>query len=98
MASVQLVLTGGTPVTFNVPSPTGRVTITIMANPAEVWATTDGSYPSVPTTGVTVTNQKTIAGVLGQQGVLLPSLPGGHMSVAQINLASYGTPTVELEW
>jgi hypothetical protein len=98
MASTQLTLTGGTPVTFFLPAPSAEVVVTIVANPAETWATADGSYPTNPALGQNLGNMQIIAGVLGQQLVIQPPEPSGHMQNAEINLASIGTPTVTIEW
>jgi hypothetical protein len=81
-------------------APTGRIIITIVANPATVVATADGSAPTVPV-GTTTNNTAgavIIPGVLGQQGILQPPLFGDHMQVPTVNLASTGTPTVIIAW
>lgn len=99
MASVQLTLAGSNVVQYQLPSFSGRVTVTIMSNAAEVWATSDGNVPAAPSgTVATSGNQKTLAGVLGGQMVLFPVQFGSHMVAPLIQLASSGTPTIELEW
>jgi hypothetical protein len=100
MPSVRVTLTGPTEVIVPISAPTGRVSVTIEANAAEVWATADGTYPTQPgvSSSTAPANQVTIAGVLGAQGVLQPPLYGDHMAVPSIRLASAGNPIVLVEW
>lgn len=99
MPSTQVTLTGSTPVTVQLSAPTGSVNVTITAAAAEVVVTADGSYPTLPSNGVTNnTNAIVIPGVLGQSGIIQPPLFGNHMQIPSLNLASTGTPTVLIQW
>lgn len=99
MASVQLVLTGATPVLFTPPGPVGRVLVTILSAPATVYITADGSYPILPTAGVeNPTGLVTLAGVIGQQIQVPCPLFGDHMATPTLRLASAGSPVVQLDF
>lgn len=98
MASVQATLTGATPVTVNLPAPTGRIVVTIVGGAAEVYVTADGSYPSTPSATNNLSDLRVIPGVLGAQVVMQPPLFGDHMVLPTLNFASAGTPTVQIEW
>lgn len=77
----------------------GRVVLTLMSGPAEVWATIDGSLPVQPQNGVVNSGaQVTLAGVAGAQAVLQAPLFGDHMAAATVRIASAGTPVVEISW
>jgi hypothetical protein len=98
MPSEQLVLSE-TPSTVFPGVPVGRVKVTILANPATVSATGDGSWPQMPITGSVEPTTTVIAGVLGQVGWVVPPTPAGHLNGnPQINLASNGNPTVLVSW
>lgn len=97
MPSQQLVLSAS-PSTVFPGVPASRVKVSIIANAATVVATGDGSYPTLPSSGTTVPNGIVIPGVLGQQGFVTCPIPGGHMALPQINLASSGNPTVVVSW
>lgn len=98
MASVQVTLTGATPVTVPLGATAGRVVLTMISSPAEVYVTTDGSEPTAPTDVENPTTASVLAGAIGQQTVVQPALTAGHMVPTVINLASAGTPVVQLEW
>jgi hypothetical protein len=100
MASVQETLTGN-PNNFtevDIPNPTGRIVITMMSAPAEVWVTSDGTVPVAPSGTQNTGTQRTLSGAVGEQIVVSPAIPGGHMALPIIRLASVGSPVVELEW
>jgi len=100
MASVQVTLTGN-PNNFtevDIPNPTGRIIVTMMSSVAEVWVTADGTAPVQPSGTQNTSNQRTLAGVAGQQIIVQAAFPGGHMALPIIRLASAGSPVVEVEW
>lgn len=102
MASAQFTLVANTMSVLVLDAPAGRIVVTQAAGtPAEVYATTDGISPIVPTPGSEVSNvttQRTLAALLGAQVVLQPHLYGDHMVVPTVLLLSAGTPTVLVEW
>lgn len=98
MPSTELVCTAATPVSYQLPGPTGRIVLTIIANPALVVATADGTAPNLPSTAENPTEGVFLAGVLGEQAVLQPPLYGDHMVAPIVWLASLGIPTVLLRW
>jgi hypothetical protein len=99
MPSTQAVLSA-TPTLVSLPAPTSRVVVSILANAATVVVTADGSYPSLPSAGVTNTQGAVvISGVAGElMGVVQPPLFGDHMAAPTLRLASTGTPTVLISW
>ena len=100
MPSVQVTLTGN-PNNYtevDIPNPTGRIVATMMSSVSEAWITVDQTAPVPPSGSIITNNQKTLAGVAGAQVVLQPPLPGGHMALPVVRLASSGSPVIELEW
>lgn len=99
MGSVQATLTAGTPVLVPIPIATGRIVISQSGGvPAEVYVTSDGSYPSFPTTTPNNNDFHILAGVAGAQVVISPRLYGDHFAAVTLRFASQGTPTVQIEW
>jgi hypothetical protein len=100
MPSQQVTLVAATIATVQLDAPTGRVIITQEAGTAaEVYITSDGTNPGIPTSGVTVPgSQQTLSAALGSVAACQPPQFGDHMAVGQIRLLSAGTPTVLVQW
>jgi len=98
MASVQVTLEASTALSVPLGAQSGRVVVTQVGSPAEVYITTDGSTPVVSTDVDNPTTQTMLVGELGAQTVVQPPFPGGHMANTVIGLLSAGTPVVQLEW
>lgn len=105
MGSLQVTLTGSTPVLVGFDEPVPEVVVTIQSSPAEVYATLDGSAPVPPTSSESTGNCHLIPGVVGAQAVLenqTMAPPGAAgppgMVIPTLRLASAGTPVVSVEW
>jgi len=98
MASVQVTCSGATPVVVPLGAPTGRVVLTMVGAPADVYPTLDGSAPVIPGDTVNSSDQCVLAGALGQQVVMQPPFFGDHMVAPVLRLASAGDAVVLVEW
>jgi hypothetical protein len=99
MASITTTLVANTPAVIPLDAPTGRIVITqIGGTAAVVYATVDGSFPTIPGAGEIPTTQRSLPAVAGGQVVLQPPLFGDHMVIPTVRLQSAGTPTVLVEW
>jgi hypothetical protein len=100
MASTVVVVPNLTPVSVTLPSPTRKIVLTVVGGvPGEVYVTADGTFPVPPVAGtVNPTNQKVLAGILGEQGVIEPQLFGDHMQAPTLKFAAAAAATVQIEW
>jgi hypothetical protein len=108
VGSTQVTLVANQPSSVIIPAPCGRVVVTMMSAPSEVWMTSDGTGPVDPSSAILTSTQTTLAGAVGAQAVLQPTpMPGGSApgpagpggsKNPQIQLMSVGTPVLELVW
>lgn len=101
MPSINETLTANVLSSVSIDEPASRIVITMIAVTAAdpVYATADGSVPVVPTPGTEVPgSQEMVAPVVGEQTVLEPPIPGGHMALPTVNLICAGAATVSIRW
>lgn len=99
MGSTSVTLNAGTPVLVPIPTPVGTIVISQAGGvPAESYVTTDGSFPTFPSSAVNNTDLTILAGVAGAQAVLTPRKYGDHMAAVTLRFASQGTPVIQIQW
>lgn len=98
MPTITETLVANTVTRVPLDAPTGKVVITMLSGPGTLWATSDGTDPVVPAASEVTGSQQVLAGVVGAQLPLTPSVAGYPMVAPSIRLISAGTPVVEITW